>query len=91
MLPSLSSLVDKMPHNVPLEMNVLVDGTPRRIDVKEAKLGVRQYISVEADGYAENVMDSENLNAKIDFLGKFRNLNFVEQIVLTLKLVHLLI
>lgn len=81
--PSLSSLVDKMPYNVPLEMNVLVDGTTRRIDVKEAKLGMRQYISVEADGYAENVMDSEKLNAKIDFLGKFRNLNFVEQIVLT--------
>lgn len=80
--PALSAIIDKMPNQAPVEMNVLIDGTSRHVDVKEANLGMNQYLNVDVEGYAENVMTPENLSAKLDFSGNFNNLNFVKQIAL---------
>ena len=80
--PSLSTIINKMPRNVPVDMVLNIDGNTRRIDVKDARLGIGQYLIVKADGYAENVMNAREMSAKVDFSGDFNNLNFVKEIAL---------
>lgn len=80
--PALSLVIDKMPRNVPVDMVAKVEGNTRRIDVKKAGLGMGEYLTVGVDGYAENVMNSSQLSAKLDISGDFSNLDFVKQIAL---------
>lgn len=72
-MPSLKSILSKLPNRNPLEFEADIKGTLSSITIRSLNLTIQKLLGLKASGQIDNPMDMKKLRASIDLDGSLRD------------------
>lgn len=77
-MPALKPYTSKLPGRNPLDFVVDASGSLERLTIEKLDVGINSIFSVNASGFAGNVLDLKKLYADIDFKGTLKQPQIIE-------------
>lgn len=69
-MPSLKEYTSLLPARNPLDVTLEADGSLESVDIDRLEASLRDVMSLQAEGYADNPLDIKKLEAEVDFNGR---------------------
>ncbi len=77
-MPSVQEYTSKVPARVPVDIDLEASGSLSRLEIPRLDVTLRDVVSFEASGYAENPLDMKKLKAYVDFDGDLADPRIVD-------------
>lgn len=69
-MPSLKEYTSMLPARNPLDVTLEANGSLESVDIDRLEASLRDVMSLQVNGYADNPLDIKNLEAEVDFNGR---------------------